>query len=347
MQETKLQKIAKIEEDSKIILKSIIKHLEKYLSHCFVTLNGIPYLLNDIKIYDEECHSKLLEAVPCCNQQFNIQLNEVVSKVGEEEFDFLCDKQLAVLVETDKVAEQDEATALSTPNAMEYCKIKIMMQQQRKVIVKLQLNYSDINAIANALNGNITTLEGKLGNLSTQLHKKETSSRKFSTRDEHSQVVVNVYPRVTKKANGHTKKMISKVNQANQRMTLLVDKQKQKLRENKARLAELETLISQHEKIAIQLNKEVLLSEQSRMQLKNQLEKAKRSNMVMKSKLETIEENYRMQSEQLERRCEELKRHNNSLMENVRLFNKVLIKLPSVVKQIVADDDELATTLQM
>ena len=57
----------------------------------------------------------------------------------------------------------------------------------------------------------------------------------------------------------------------------------------------METLISQHEKIAIQLNKEVLLSEQSRMQLKNQLEKAKRSNMVMKSKLETIEENYRMQ----------------------------------------------------
>ena len=58
-----------------------------------------------------------------------------------------------------------------------------MMQQQRKVIVKLQLNYSDINAIANALNGNITILEGKLGNLSTQLHKKETPSRNFSTRD--------------------------------------------------------------------------------------------------------------------------------------------------------------------
>ena len=32
-----------------------------------------------------------------------------------------------------------------------------------------------------------------------------------------------------------------------------------------------------------------------------------------------------LSSEQLERRCEELKRHNDSLMENVRLFNKVLI----------------------
>lgn len=51
-----------------------------------------------------------------------------------------------------------------------------MLQEQRNVIEQLQLTYS-------ALNDNIVTLQGKLGNLNIQPHGKEVLVKNSSTGD--------------------------------------------------------------------------------------------------------------------------------------------------------------------
>lgn len=83
--------------------------------------------------------------------------------------------------------------------------------------------------------------------------------------------------------------------QCNVHRASCVEKQKQKLREYKTKVAELETVISQHKNLFKQLNKETVMLAKSKVQLENKLEEVKRSNMVMKSKLETVEDNYKMQ----------------------------------------------------
>ena len=56
-----------------------------------------------------------------------------------------------------------------------------MLQEQRNVIEQLQSNYTDFNVIVKELNDNIATLQGKLGNLNVQLHKKEVVVNNYFT----------------------------------------------------------------------------------------------------------------------------------------------------------------------